>query len=162
MIKIKSHKEEEETYVEDDDGFWSRKVPEETFYYLTTRDQEPKTGEIRIMQVPSEKLPTSPRFIFTSGISDFLESIEMIKAEIEQLKQENEEIRNKLKERQIQSEVIKIRDIPDHKIEKLIIKYLKKHEDEEIYPSDIAFAFNLDAKKVFNICLKIKKEGKLA
>ena len=43
----------------------------------------------------------------------------------------------------------------------LIIKFLKDNKNRTIYPSDIAFEYNLDAKKVFEICQKLKREGKI-
>ena len=49
----------------------------------------------------------------------------------------------------------------DKKIGKLILNYLKEHKGEELYPSDIAFEYNLDTKKVFEICQELKKEGKI-
>ena len=56
---------------------------------------------------------------------------------------------------------IKIQDLPDNIIEEKIFYYLKTHKDKEVYPSDIAWACNLDARKVFDICQRLKKEDKL-
>lgn len=66
----------------------------------------------------------------------------------------NHKIDSKLK-------VIEIQELSDKKIENIIIKYLKKNKGKEIYPSDIAIEYNLDAKRVFDICQNLKKEGKL-
>jgi len=46
-------------------------------------------------------------------------------------------------------------------LEKFILMYLDEHQNETIYPSDIAFEHNLDARQVFETCIKLKKEGKI-
>ena len=56
---------------------------------------------------------------------------------------------------------IEIQKLSDETIEAIIIDYLKRHEKEEVYPSDIAFAFNLDADQVRRVCLKLVQEGRL-
>ncbi|TXT61728.1 MAG: hypothetical protein BAJALOKI1v1_1100017 [Promethearchaeota archaeon] len=58
-------------------------------------------------------------------------------------------------------EIQEIQDLSEETIERIILDYLKRNKDKEIYPSDIAFAFNLEAKKVFEISQRLKKEGKL-
>ena len=47
----------------------------------------------------------------------------------------------------------------DLKIESIIIKYLKNNRYKTIFPSDIAYKFSLDPRRVFEICRKLKKEG---
>ena len=56
---------------------------------------------------------------------------------------------------------VKIRELPDKVIEVIILDYLGRNRGKTVYPSDIAFAYNLDAKKVFDICQKLKEEGKI-
>lgn len=97
--------------------------------------------------------------------------MEILKSEVELLKNENNELKQKFEDLisgeliipqiDIKSKVIEIQELPDHKIEKIIIKYLKKNKNKINYSSDIAFTYNLDAKKVFEICQKLKKEGQL-
>jgi hypothetical protein len=58
-------------------------------------------------------------------------------------------------------EVQEIQDLPDEVIEEIIINYLKDNPDKEVFPSDVAFAFNLDAYKVFEISERMKEEGKI-
>lgn len=60
-----------------------------------------------------------------------------------------------------EEDMIEIQDLDDDVIENVIFNYLKEKKKKEVYPSDIAIAFNLDAKKVFEICQRLKKEGKL-
>ncbi len=57
--------------------------------------------------------------------------------------------------------IVKIKNLRDEEIESIIINYLKNNRDKVVYPSDIAFRFKLDARKVFEICQKLKKEGKI-
>ena len=107
----------------------------------------------------------------TTIISDLLKNMEILKSEVEILKNENDELKQKFEDLisgeliipqiDVRSTVIEIQELPDHKIEKIIIKYLKKNKNKINYPSDIAFTYNLDAKKVFEICQKLKKEGQL-
>lgn len=61
----------------------------------------------------------------------------------------------------LEEATIEIQDLSEETIEKIIFDYIDKNKGKKIYPSDIAFAFNLDVEKVFNICEKLKKEGKL-
>lgn len=68
----------------------------------------------------------------------------------------NREIHEKIES--LFEDVIQIQDLSDDTIEKIIIEYLERHKGEIVYPSDIAFAFNLDAKKVFKISQKMKRE----
>lgn len=52
-----------------------------------------------------------------------------------------------------------IQDLSEKIIKEIILDYLEKNPNKEIFPSDIAFAFNLDSYKVFKISEKMKKEG---
>ena len=56
---------------------------------------------------------------------------------------------------------IEIQDLRKETIKIIILDYLGRHKGKETYPSDIAFAFNLDAKNVFDICMELRKEGKI-
>lgn len=58
-------------------------------------------------------------------------------------------------------DIIEIQKLPIDVIKKIIFSYLKNHRKKEVYPSDIAWAFNLDAWEVFVICKRLIKEGKL-
>ena len=58
-------------------------------------------------------------------------------------------------------ECIEIRDVSSDEMERTIIDYLEGHRDEETYPSDIAFAFHLDAIKVLDTCQRLAKEGRI-
>ena len=60
-----------------------------------------------------------------------------------------------------EEKMIEIQDLSEEVIEKIIFDHIDRNKEKEIYPSDIAFAFNIDAEKVFNICQRLKKEGKL-
>lgn len=83
-------------------------------------------------------------------------------SEIEELKNENKEIREKLDKLESQEIIIvENEDLSDIKIEMIILNYLRSNQGKEIFPSDIAFKYDLDARKVFEICNKLKKEGKL-
>lgn len=71
-------------------------------------------------------------------------------------------LRNILNEkRRKKQKTIKIQTLSNNIIEQIILDFIKLHSNEDIYPSDIAFSFNLDRKKVFEIYKKLKKEGKL-
>lgn len=93
----------------------------------------------------------------TSILEDFLNSNKEILKRIELL---NNNLFNPEKIERVE-EMIEIQDLSDEVIEEIISDYVKMHKKETIYPSDIAFAFNLDAEKVFNICQKLIEEGKL-
>jgi hypothetical protein len=102
---------------------------------------------------------------------DFIKKIDHITLVLEEFLNTNREILKKLDElKRVNSEkmiefeeekMIEIQELPDDVIEKIIYDYLNKNKNKEVYPSDIAFAFNLDARKVFDLCQKLKKEGKL-
>lgn len=58
-------------------------------------------------------------------------------------------------------DVIEPREIDDAEIEKIVLQYLKDHDGEVVYPSDIAFSQRLGARRTFEVCQKLKKEGKI-
>jgi len=89
-------------------------------------------------------------------ISNSKNQIKDILIEIEYLKERIMKIEKKLED-----EVIEVQDLSDEVIEKIIMDFLEKHQEKKVYPSDIAFAFNLDAKKVFELCCRLEKENKL-
>lgn len=99
---------------------------------------------------PLEKVETDDK------IRNFKNQIKDLQIEIEYLKERIIKIEKKLED-----EVIATPDLSDEVIEKIIKDYLEKHQEKKVYPSDIAFAFNLDAKKVFDICCRLEKENKL-
>lgn len=71
------------------------------------------------------------------------------------------DIRRKLTQITEKTDIIDIIDLPYKAIEEIIIDFLKTHQNEEVFPSDIAFEYHLDAKKVYDICEKLKSEGKI-
>lgn len=81
--------------------------------------------------------------------------------EFNKLKKENNDIKRKLTEIAEKPEIIDILNLSDKIIEEIIVDYLKTHQDKDIFPSDIAFEYKLEAKKVFDICEKLKNEGKI-
>ena len=60
-----------------------------------------------------------------------------------------------------EAEVQEIQDLPDEIVEEIIIEYLKNNPDKTVFPSDVAFAFNLDAFKIFEISERMREEGKI-
>ena len=84
-----------------------------------------------------------------------------LKSQIDILKEENKEIKKKLDIISSNAWVVQILDLSEQQIEDLIIQYLQEHKGKEIYPSDIAFEFDLDARNVFEITERMKMEGKL-
>lgn len=151
---------QDEDYVLDEGGHCVMKLPE-GIVKISTEVSEQKTGEtiktpIYFTGFFSSETPQS-----LANFPDLFKKLEFLNLELEILKKENLEIRQKFDEYINKSEVIEIRELPDSKIEKKILKFLKKHREEEVYPSDIAFTYNLDTKKVFEICQKLKKEGKI-
>ncbi len=160
MIKIKNF-EEEETYIQDEDGYWGVQLSEDSLIYLTTEETEPKTGEIKIPLLPFKKTYKTSGFMITPYIPEIFKSLEKLSNEIDFLKRENQDIKQKINQFYSEPETIQIKELSDKKIEKIILTYLKENKDQEFFPSDIAFEFNLDAKKVFDICQKLKEEGKI-
>lgn len=154
MIKIQSFKDDE-----DIDGFGVMKLPEGTLVDLKTEDKEPKTGEVAYYSLGKEF--GSPRFKIYSRLPEIYKNMKLLKSEIKSLKQENNEIKQRLDDLYPIQEIIEIKELPDKKIVKLILKYLKEHKNQVVYPSDIAFENNLDAKKVFEICEKLKNEEEI-
>jgi len=102
----------------------------------------------------------TPGFEYVS-IYNMRQTLDQLLEEFGKLKKENQEIKQKITEINKKQEIVEIFDLPNNAIEEIIIDYLKNHPNEEIYPSDIAFNYNLDAKKVYDICEKLKEEGKL-
>lgn len=80
------------------------------------------------------------------------------------MKQRFDEIQHSEKQHQLdftEIEAVKIKEMSDKDIEKKILKYLKKNKNQEVFPSDIAFKYNLDARKVFEISEILRKDGKI-
>jgi aminopeptidase-like protein len=50
-------------------------------------------------------------------------------------------------------------DISDKKIKEIIVLFLCGKKSEIIYPIDIANKFNLEPRRVFDICQKLKHDG---
>ena len=168
MSKIKNPKPEEETQIIlDENGYCGVKLDEETliekkrkpldFYFrnlISTKSEKYETAENKII-LPFWK------FYFQENLFDYFNPLNILRNEIEQLKKENEEIKQILNELSSDQKIIKLKEKSDHDIEKIIIKYLKKNKGKEVFPSDIAFEYHLDARKVFDISQKLKKEGKI-
>jgi len=165
MIK-ESQSEEETQIIQDENGYCGVKLDEGTLiekkriplnYYfrnlISTKSEKFETAENKILPVL--------RFYYQECLYDYSNTIDIIRNEIEHLKKENEEIKQKLIEFYPEQRIIQIKVKSDHEIEKIVIKYLKKHKGNEVFPSDIAFDYHLDARKVFDICQKLKKEGKI-
>jgi len=166
MIK-ESQSEEETQIIQDENGYCGVKLDEGTligkkrksinFYYrnlISTKSEKFETAENKIV------LPLWG-FYPQEHLFDYSNTLGIFRNEIEHLKKENEEIKQKLNEIYLEQKIIQINEKSDHEIEKIIIKYLKKHKGNEVFPSDIAFDYHLDARKVFDICQKLKKEGKI-
>ena len=98
---------------------------------------------------------------------DIIEKLNNIDLTLEKIFCLNEELVDKItnlsgEQKEVEDDfVVEIQDLPEKIIENIIIHYLESHKDQEIFPSDIAFAHNLDAKKVFNVSKRLKKEGKI-
>ena len=104
-------------------------------------------------------------------IADMHFEIQNLKSKLEVLTRENNILKHRFDKFQNEKlhqsnfdepEVIKIKELSDKKIEKIILKFLKKNEEYEVFPSDIAFKYNLDARRVYEIAEKLKKEGKIS
>lgn len=152
----------EDTQVFEDKDVFSEEESKERRITITTADVFQKTGE----------LPSIPLFITawiqtninTGDVSvpDLFNTIDILKAEISDLKIGHNKLIQKINEFFPKPDYVEIRKLPEKGIEKIILKYLKKNKNRTIYPSDIAFKYNLDAKKVFTICQKLKEEGRIS
>lgn len=128
---------------------------------MSTEDIEQRTGE-------NIKTPHYfPNYISSEtsqslvNISDIIIKIDFLSSEIQKLKEENQDLKQEISRIFKDSEINEVKDLPDKKIRKIILKFLNQHKDKEVYPSDIAFEYNLDTKRVFEISQKLKEEGKL-
>ncbi|MHA1197034.1 MAG: hypothetical protein ACTSRH_08205 [Promethearchaeota archaeon] len=143
---FKNEEEDKKTYLSN--------PPIENILEFSTTPKEELTGE-----------HVKPQFFLSNVINnflvEFLQIINNLKQEIEKLKEENKEIKQKINEIYQSEEFDEIKELSNDEIEKLIIKFLKDNKNRTVYPSDIAFEYNLDAKKVFEICQKLKREGKI-
>lgn len=150
----------EEDYIVDKNGHYVISLPEGTLK-ISTEAPDQKTGETAktsgfFTHYFSSEIPQS-----LVNITELFKKVELLKLDIDELKKENLELKQRFDELYEPSEVIDIKELPDHKIEKVILKFLKKNRDKTVYPSDVAFEHNLDSKKVFKICQKLKDEGKI-
>lgn len=50
-------------------------------------------------------------------------------------------------------------DLSKPVLKSIIIDFLEYYRSDEIRPSDIAFAFNLNFKHVYEVCQELKKKG---
>lgn len=158
-MKMKQDEDETQVYW-DESGYHVMKLPDGSVI-IPAEVSKLRTGEsFKSFYYITEDFSreTSQSFI---NVSDLFKKLEILNSEVEKLKKENDEIRQRLDKIFNGPDIIEIQELPDKNIEKIILKFLKKHGNEEIYPSDIAFAYDLDAKKVFEICKKLKKEGKI-
>lgn len=164
-MKMKQTEDETQIYrdkdfILDESGHYVMNLPEGTVT-ISTEVTGQRTGEIIKTThyftgyFSSE---TSQSFV---NVSDFFKRLDILNSEIEKLKKENLEIRQRFDEIINEPELVEIKEFPDRKIEKIVLKFLKKHRNDEVYPSDIAFKYKLDARKVFEVCQKLKKEGKI-
>ncbi len=93
---------------------------------------------------------------FTSVMGNYLDLNTEIVKRLDPITDKN------TKQKEISEEdLIELQDLSEDTIEKIIHDYIEKNLGKEIYPSDIAIAFNLDGKIVFDISERMKKEGKL-
>lgn len=124
----------------------------------------------RVIQLESKMLEEKEPQIYNSFELDMITRVDHITLILEDFLNTNKEILKKLEyidkesfnqNNVAEEEMIEIQDLSEEVIEKIILDYIEKNKGKEIYPSDIAFAFNLNAENVFNICQKLKKEGKL-
>lgn len=109
--------------------------------------------------------------IIETNFADIYFEINRLKSEIQTLNLENNELKQRFDEIQhsekqhqldfTEIEAVKIKKMSDKDIEKKILKYLKKNKNQEVFPSDIAFKYNLDARKVFEISEILRKDGKI-
>lgn len=151
----------DETQVFEDKDYFSEEESKERRITITTADVFLKTGEIP--SIPFSITAWIQTDINTGVIyvSDLFNKIDMLKAEISDLKIGYNKLNQRINELFPKSDFIEIKELSEKKIEKIILKYLRNNRDKTIYPSDIAFINNLNAKKVFDICQKLKKEGKI-
>ena len=155
----KDYNDKEETeYAIDDRGIPSIKLGQGVISFRTEviSQTDYNVGMARTI-IPSSY---TPEFEYIP-IYNMRQTLDQLLEEFGKLKKENEEIKQKLTEITKKPEFVEIIDLPNNAIEEIIIDYLTNHPNEEIYPSDISFNYNLDAKKVFDICEKLKEEGKL-
>lgn len=124
----------------------------------------------RLLEMESKILEEKKYQINKSFELDMITRVDHITLILEDFLNTNKEILKKLEyidknsfnqNNGMEEEMIEIQDLSEEVIEKIIFDYIDKNKGKEIYPSDIAFAFNLNAENVFNICQKLKKEGKL-
>lgn len=130
----------------------------------STSDANMATGTKSIVYKPIMFAGTVPSW--NVGESPLVDHLISLAYELSELRNENKEIRkeyNEIKQKlnvlTQQPERIVVFEKPDEEIRELIIQYYKEHEGEEIYPSDVAYAYNLEARKVFEICENLRKRG---
>ncbi len=160
MSKLQSTQdEEEETYIKE--GLIN--LPSDTLA-VSTSDANMATGTKLIYY--NQPTVTSRAPTWFVGESSVINHLESLTNELIQLRNENREIRKeyneiktRLKELARGPERIEVIELPGIKIRELIIKYYSEHKGEEIYPSDVAYALNLEARKVFELCENLRKEG---
>lgn len=158
-------------------GFFPRSHPITTtdVNFIPIKTQQNETELEVWIPIPSPKFANMYETIISNiletNFADIHFEIRRLKSEIQTLNMENNELKQRFdkiesyeKHRKLnfsEIEVVKIKELSDKEIEKKILKYLKKNKTQEVFPSDIAFEYNLDARKVFEISEKLKKNGKL-
>lgn len=125
---------------------------------------------LRFYDLKARQLETQKTEVERDFQYDMIERIDRVTLIMEEFLDTNKALLNKMEEirnefhgmsEKEEGELIEIQDLSEETIEKLIFDYLKEKKKKTVYPSDIAIAFNLDTKKVFDICQSLKEEGRL-
>ncbi len=157
----KDEEEEATEYPRDLQGMVLIKVPPDTFSIGSGALAEIPQTDYNIGN-PRWGLPLiySPEYEYIS-LYNIPQTLNRLVEEFNKLKEENRDIRRKLTQITEKPNIIDILDLPDKAIEEVITEFLNTHQNKEVFPSDIAFEYHLDAKKVYDICEKLKSEGKI-
>ncbi|TFF87127.1 MAG: hypothetical protein EU549_05370 [Promethearchaeota archaeon] len=144
LLLLKDAFDLSQTFVKPHDEITSPPIENEISSELRTLRKENQNLHNKINEIENRLEELDKNFTYINKL--FLES-------------SHEDIIRIKNQTKMKSKDKEIENLPEDKVIDLIINFLENKKSEIVYPSDIAYEYGLDPRRVFEICRKLKERG---